>query len=66
MPTKFLVLGGGGGVGFFLKGGWKCQNFLFMGAGIFLILGMKSESRTPPKIQSAERLPRVCPRESTS
>ena len=27
---------GGGGVGFSWKGGWKCQ-FIFMGAGIFLI-----------------------------
>ena len=35
MPIKFLLLGGGG-VGF-LGGGSGSANFIFMGAGIFLI-----------------------------
>ena len=31
MPIEFLLLGGGGGLGFFRKGGgWKCQ-FSFYG-----------------------------------
>ena len=34
MPTKILLLGGGGS-GFFIRGGWKCELY-FMGAGIFL------------------------------
>ena len=34
MPIKFLLLGGGGGMIFLLKGGWKCQ-FYFYGRGDF-------------------------------
>ena len=34
MPIKFPLLGGGGGVGFFWKGGWKGQ-FYFYGRGDF-------------------------------
>ena len=35
MPIKFLLLGGGGSVlGFFRGGGWKCQ-FYFYGRGDF-------------------------------
>ena len=35
MPIKFLVLGWGGGVlGIFGRGGWKCQ-FYFYGRGDF-------------------------------
>ena len=34
MPTKFLLLGGGGVLGF-LKGGGGSANFIFMGVGIF-------------------------------
>ena len=33
MPIKFLLLGGGG-LGFFRRGGWKCQ-FYFYGRGDF-------------------------------
>ena len=42
MPIKFRVFGGGGGVFvfFFL---WGSANFIFVGAGIFLI-GEKVES----------------------
>ena len=35
MPIKFLLLGGGGGWGFFRRGG-ESANFIFMGVGIFL------------------------------
>ena len=34
MPTKILLLGEGGGVGFSWKAGGSA-NFIFMGAGIF-------------------------------
>ena len=37
MPIKFLLLWGGGGWGFF-EGGGGSADFVFMGAGIFLIL----------------------------
>ena len=37
MPMKFLVLGGGGYSGFWGDEGGGSVNFIFMGAGIFLI-----------------------------
>ena len=53
MPIKFLLLGGGGGVGVSCKGGWKCQ-FYFYGRGDF------SEIRTP----TFRRFARIDSRES--
>ena len=39
MSIKFLVLGGGGNLGFW-GGGGGSADFIFMGARIFLIVGM--------------------------
>ena len=37
MSIKFLVLGGGGGISGFGRGGGGSPDFIFMGARIFLI-----------------------------
>ena len=44
MPMKFLVLGGGGALGFFLGGGGGAADLIFMGAGIFLKNGACSHT----------------------
>ena len=41
MPIKFLLLGGGGVLGFFRRGGGSA-NFIFMGVGIFPIINICS------------------------
>ena len=46
-PTKFLVLEGGGILGFCGRGG--SADSIFMGAGIFLIRAVETESSSKPR-----------------